>query len=58
MFEQDLKGEYLEISKIQEDEQEKILGRDNVVGVAVSHKIKKEQDTGDPCLTVFVEQKL
>lgn len=58
MFEQDLKGEYLEISKIQEDEQDKILARDNVVGVAVSHKIKKEQETGDPCLTVFVEQKL
>jgi S1-C subfamily serine protease len=58
MFEQDLKGEYLAISKIQEDEQNKILVMDNVVGVAVSHKIKKEQDTGDPCLTVFVEQKL
>jgi hypothetical protein len=58
MFEQDLKDEYLEISKIQEDEQDKLLDRDNVVGVAVSHKIKKEQDTGDPCLTVFVEQKL
>jgi hypothetical protein len=58
MFGQDLKGEYLDISKIQEDEQDKILEKDNVVGVAVSHKIKKEQDTGDPCLTVFVEQKL
>ncbi len=58
MFEHDLKGEYLQISKIQEDEQEKILNKDHVVGIAVSHKIKKEQDTGDPCLTVFVEQKL
>ena len=58
MFDQDLKGDYLDISKIQEDEQDKLLARDNVVGVAVSHKIKKEQDTGDPCLTVFVEQKL
>ena len=58
MFDQDLKGDYLDISKIQEDEQDKLLDRDNVVGVAVSHKIKKEQDTGDPCLTVFVEQKL
>ena len=58
MFEQDLKGEYLSISKIQEDEQNKILVMENVVGVAVSHKIKKETDTGDPCLTVFVEQKL
>ena len=58
MFDQDLKGDYLDISKIQEDEQDKLLARDNVVGVAVSHKIKKDQDTGDPCLTVFVEQKL
>lgn len=58
MFTQDLKGEYLEISKIQDDEQDKILAKANVVGVAVSHKIKNEKDTGDPCLTVFVEQKL
>ncbi len=58
MFTQELKGEYLDISKIQEDEQDKILAKGNVVGVAVSHKIKNEKDTGDPCLTVFVEQKL
>ena len=58
MFDQDLKGEYLEISKIQEDEENKILAKENVVGVAVSHKIKNEQDTGDPCMVVFVEQKL
>jgi S1-C subfamily serine protease len=58
MFDQDLKGDYLDISKIQEDEQDKLLARENVVGVAVSHKIKNEKDTGDPCLTVFVEQKL
>lgn len=58
MFDQDLKGEYLEISKIQEDEENKILAKENVVGVAVSHKIKNEQDTGDPCMAVFVEQKL
>jgi hypothetical protein len=58
MFTNDLKGEYLEISKIQEDEQDHILAKDNVVGVAVSHKMKDDQDTGDPCMTVFVEQKL
>jgi hypothetical protein len=58
MLDQDLKGEYLAISKIQEDEENKMLAKQNVVGVAVSHKIKKDQDTGDPCLTVFVEQKL
>jgi hypothetical protein len=58
MFTQDLKGEYLDISKIQEDEQDKILAKENVVGVAVAHKIRNMQDTGDPCLTVFVEQKL
>lgn len=58
MFNQDLKGEYLEISKIQEEKQDEILAKNNVVGVAVSNKIKNEQDTGDPCLTVFVEQKL
>lgn len=58
MFDQDLKGEYLAISKIQVDEENKMLARQNVVGVAVSHKMKKDHDTGDPCLTVFVEQKL
>jgi hypothetical protein len=58
MFDQDLQGEYLEISKIQEGEESKILAKDNVVGIAVSHKIKKDQDTGDPCMAVFVEQKL
>lgn len=58
MFAQELKGEYLDIAKIQENEEDKILARANVVGVAVSHKIKNEKDTGDPCMTIFVEQKL
>jgi hypothetical protein len=58
MIEQHLAGDYLDIAKVQDEEQEAILSRNNVVGVAVGHKIKKGKETGDPCLAVLVSQKL
>ena len=58
MTEIKLEGKYQEIAEIQESEEEKLLALENVVGVGVGHKIKKEKDTGEPCLTVFVSQKL
>ncbi len=58
MFKQELEGEYLKIATIQEDEQETILGKPNVVGVGVGHKVKDGRETGDTCLTVFVSSKL
>lgn len=58
MTEKQLEGEYLAISEVLEDEQDALLAKENVVGVGVGHKIKEEKDTGKPCLTVFVSQKL
>jgi hypothetical protein len=58
MLEKELKGELLALSKIQEHEQENLLKKENVVGVALGHKIKDEKETGDNSLTVFVEQKM
>jgi hypothetical protein len=53
-----LKGEYLELSKAQDLNAEGLLARQNVTGIAVGHKIKDEKETGDVCLTVFVESKV
>jgi len=50
--------EYNAIAEMQEDEQDALLMKENVVGVGVGHKITKGLDTGDPCLSVFVSQKL
>jgi hypothetical protein len=58
MLEKELKGELLALSKIQEHEQDNLLNKENVVGVALGHKIKDEKETGDNSLTVFVEQKM
>ncbi len=53
-----LEGEYQAIADTQEVEQDALLAKNNVVGVGVGNKIKDEKDTGIPCLTVFVSQKL
>ena len=58
MAELKLEGKYQEIADIQEAEEDALLAKENVVGVGVGHKIKAEKDTGEPCLTVFVSQKL
>ncbi len=58
MTEKELEGEYLAISEIQEDEQDTLLDKGNVVGLGIGHKIKDEKDTGTPALTIFVSQKL
>lgn len=58
MIEKALEGEYLAISEAQEDEQDALLDKGNVVGVGIGHKITEEKDTDKPCLTVFVSQKL
>lgn len=58
MTEKELEGEYLAISEVQEDEQDALLAKGNVVGLGIGHKITKEKDTGKPSLTVFVSQKL
>jgi len=58
MIEKALEGEYLAISEAQEDEQDALLDKGNVVGVGIGNKITEEKDTDKPCLTVFVSQKL
>jgi len=58
MAELKLEGKYQQIADIQEAEEDALLAKENVVGVGVGHKITAEQDTGEPCLTVFVSQKL
>lgn len=49
---------YSAIAKVSEKEQETLFEKQNVVGVATGHKIKDGVETGEPCLTVFVSQKL
>lgn len=58
MNEKALENEYLAISEVQVDEQDALLDKGNVVGLGIGHKITKEKDTGKPCLTIFVSQKL
>jgi hypothetical protein len=53
-----LKGEYLEVAKTQDINAESILGRSNITGMAVGHKIKDDKETGDVCLTILVESKV
>ncbi len=53
-----LTKEYEAIVKVQEDKEEALLDKQNVVGIAVGNKIKGDKENGDTCLTVFVAQKL
>jgi hypothetical protein len=46
------------VAELQESEQASLLARENVLGVGVGRKIREGHDTGEPCLTVFVSQKL
>jgi len=46
------------VAELQEREQASLLSCENVVGVGVGRKIRDGHDTGEPCLTVFVTQKL
>ena len=53
-----LKGDHLAIAELQDLHQPDLLARKNITGVGIGNKIRDGRDTGDPCLTVFVEQKL
>lgn len=46
------------VAELQEREQASLLAYENVIGVGVGRKIRDGQETGEPCLTVFVTQKL
>ena len=58
MYQPELEGEYKDIADLQTAEENAILDKQNVLGVAVGHKVKDGSETGDPSLTVFVEQKV
>ncbi len=49
---------YEKIMQVTDKKGEVFFTKQNVVGVATGHKIKEEKDTGEPCITVFVSQKL
>lgn len=53
-----LEGDYLKVAKVQEDNEEMLLAKENVVGVGTGHKIKDGKDTGEPSIVVFVSQKI
>jgi len=55
---EEVKDIYAEIAEAFAVEQEDLFAKSNVVGVASGHKITKGVDTGKPCVTVFVSQKL
>mgnify|MGYP000229832801 CR=1 FL=1 len=49
---------YARITEVSEKEKEVLFAKQNIVGVGTGHKIKESKDTGEPCITVFVSQKL
>jgi len=54
----EVKDVYAEIAEAFAVEQEALFDKPNVVGVASGHKITKGVDTGKPCVTILVSQKL
>ncbi len=50
--------DWMELASVQEDTQDKLLALPNVVGTAVGYRQRGGVETDEPCVTVFVEQKL
>ncbi len=46
------------IAEVCEKDQDAFFAKQNVVGVGSGHKIKGGKETGEPCILVFVSQKL
>jgi len=49
---------YKVITKAAEKQQDAFFAKQNVVGVGTGHRIKEGKDTGEPCIMIFVSQKL
>ena len=47
-----------EITDVYEKNQDKMLIKENVVGIGTGYKIVKNNNTENPCVTVFVSKKL
>lgn len=58
MPESKLEQEMAALAETQEAEQDSLMACENVVGLGIGNKIKEGRETGDPCLSVFVSQKL
>ena len=58
MIEQTLPKEMLEMASVQEENEDKWLGMQNVVGVALGNRIKNETKTEEPVISVLVNQKM
>lgn len=54
----ELQGELKDIADVQFEKESELFGLPNVQGVGIGHKISEGVDTGDPCVTVFVSQKM
>ncbi len=49
---------YEAITEVSEQEQGALFVKQNVVGIGTGHKISEGVDTGEPCITVLVSQKV
>jgi S1-C subfamily serine protease len=52
------KNVYETIAVASEKKRDDLFAKQNVIGVGTGHKIKDGKDTGTPCITVFVTQKI
>ena len=58
MIEKTLSKEFVDLAKEQRENEDELLTKDNVVGVALGNKIKNGEDTGEPSFHVLVQHKL
>lgn len=58
MIEKTLNKEFVDLAKEQRENEEQLLNKENVVGVALGNKITKGKDTGEPSFHVLVQHKL
>jgi hypothetical protein len=59
MIEQTIPNDLKELAEIQSQYEDELLGKQNVVGVAIGNKItEKKGDTGEAAITVLVESKV
>ena len=56
MKEQTLPKEMLPMAAAQEENEDKLLALDNVVGVALGNRVKDDQETDEPVVSVLVNR--
>ncbi len=58
MIEQTIPKSLLELAEVQQESQDKLLEYNNVVGVSLGQKIKKDTESDQPVISVLVSQKM